>query len=476
MAKPAAEDLETFLRRQDAEALVALLLEMANDHEAVQARLARLQLADRPDKLAAGFRKTLAGWRRSTRFHGYREAREFGRMLEGWLDQVAHELLPRDPPAALALFETFIEADAAWFERADDSDGAIGDAVRAACAHWLQAAARCETPPDVWPERLAKLYEGDEYGAREELLRRADLLLAEPALRGLAARFEAQLAQLLEESPRGKMPPIDTYRLSAALSLLAEALRDPDIEVRATLRYSPDPNPVQRQRFAQAYLDADRPADALAWLQEPWGGHLEGSREGLLAEALERLGRFDESIPIRKRIFESTLSGYEFQHWLEHLPDAARADAEAHARQVALRHEDLTAAAKMLLQLDDAQSAEARLVAEAGHIDGRDYARLVPLAKTLREHDCPRGETVVYRALLQGILDRAYTRAYGHAARYLARLGEIAAGGAGLHPLRSHEEFAAEIRQRHGRKSAFWAHVNGARRDRHAEIDGDLPE
>lgn len=475
MARHAAEDLETFLRRQDAAALVAVLLELANDHEAVQARLSRMQLADRPDKLAAGFRKTLAGWRRSTRFHGYQEAREFGRMLEGWLDQVARELLPKDPPAALALFESFIEADSAWFDRADDSDGAIGGAVRAACVHWLQAAARCETPPDVWPECLVKLYEGDEYGAREELLRRADLLLDERALRGLAAGFEARLAQLLEGAPRGRSTPPGTYRFSAALSLLAEALHDPDIEVQATLRHSPDPNPVQRQRFAQAYLDADRPADALVWLQAPWD-HLEGSREGLLAEALERLGRFDESIPIRRRLFESTLSEYQFQRWLEHLPEAARANAEAHARQIAIRHEELPAAAKMLLQLDDATAAEARLVAEAARIDGRDYGRLVPLAKSLREHDCPGGETVVYRALLRGILDRAYVRAYGHAARYLARLGEIAAGDAELHSLQSHEDFAAEIRQRHGRKSAFWAYVNGSRRDRHDETEGDLPE
>lgn len=95
MPKPPIEDLETFLRRQDAQDLVAVLLELANDHEAVQARLARMQLADRPDKLAAGFKKTLAGWRRSRKFYGYREAGEFGRMLDGWLDQVARELLPR---------------------------------------------------------------------------------------------------------------------------------------------------------------------------------------------------------------------------------------------------------------------------------------------------------------------------------------------------------------------------------------------
>ena len=474
MAKPPIEDLEAFLRRQDAGDLVAVLLELAKDHEAVQARLERMQLADRPDKLAAGFKKTLSGWRRSTKFYGYREAGEFGRMLDGWLDQVERELLPKDPPAALALFEAFIEADAAWFDRADDSDGVIGDAVRAACRHWLQAAARCETPRDVWPERLLKLYQADQYGARDELLRQANLLIDEPAQRGLVAQLESQLAQAVEASPPGDGPPFEVFRISGALSLLSESLRDPDVKVRASLRYSPNPNPVQRQDFVRAYIDADRPADALAWLHDSWG-HLEDSRQDLLADALERLGRFEESSPIRQRMFERTLSDFYFQRWLEHLPEPARAEAVAHARQLALAHDDLTAAATLLMQLGDPAAAEARLLAEPGRIDGNDYGRLVPLAKALRAHECQRGETVVYRALLKGILDRAYARAYGHAARYWARLGQIAGTSVGLLPLPAHEDFEAEIRARHGRKSAFWAYVNGTRRDRHDDGDDPIP-
>ena len=94
-------------------------------------------------------------------------------------------------------------------------------------------------------------------------------------------------------------------------------------------------------------------------------------------------------------------------------------------------------------------------------IDGNNYPALVPLAKGLRSHECWGGETVVYRALLRGILDRAYARAYGHAARYWARLREIADSGVGLMPLQPHEAFEAEIRARHARKPAFWAYVNG---------------
>ena len=208
----------------------------------------------------------------------------------------------------------------------------------------------------------------------------------------------------------------------------------------------------------------------MVWLQDAWG-HLDDSRQDLLADALERLGRFEESAPIRQRMFERTLSDFAFQRWLEHLPEAARAEAVVHARQLALRHDDLTAAATLLLQLGDAAAAEARLLAEPGRIDGNHYASLVPLAKGLRAHECARGETVVYRALLKGILDRAYARAYGHAARYWARLGDIAGNGVSLLPLPSHEDFEAEVRARHGRKAAFWAYVSGARRDRHDDED-----
>ena len=47
--------------------------------------------------------------------------------------------------------------------------------------------------------------------------------------------------------------------------------------------------------------------------------------------------------------------------------------------------------------------------------------------------------------------------------------------GISLLPLTSHENFEAEIRARHGRKSAFWAHVNGTRRDRHDDEDDLTP-
>ena len=462
MPQEPAGDLEGFLMRQDPSTLVAVLVELAGDHPVVQQRLARMQLADRPGRLAAGFRKTLSAWRRSPSSYGYRESPEFGRSLEAWLDQVERELLPKDPAAALALFEAFIEADASWFERADDSDGCIGEAVRAACRHWLQAAARSGAAASEWPQRLVRLVSADGYGARDELLRRADLLLDESELRGLVARFEALMTEALAGSRRSQGLPHEVYKASAALTLLAEALHDPDVMVRAVLRYSPEPNAQQRHGFVRAYLEADRAADALVWLQGSWGS-IEESRRGLLSDVLGRLGRYDESAPIRHDLFERSVSVFELLRWLEHLPEASRPGALQRARQLALDHDDPARAAVLLLELGDAAAAELKLVSEPASIRGEDYSVLVPLAEALRTHQCSRGETAVYRALLKGVLDRAQARAYGHAARYWSRLRQIGNTGTDLLPLQSNEDFEAEIRSRHVRKAAFWAQVNGKR-------------
>jgi hypothetical protein len=137
---------------------------------------------------------------------------------------------------------------------------------------------------------------------------------------------------------------------------------------------------------------------------------------------------------------------------------------------VALTCDDSVSGATVLLELGEAEAAESRLLVDPAVIDGRNYPEMVPLAKSLRKLQCDRGETAVYRALLRAILERGYAKAYGHGARYLARLREIATDGLALSPLEPHAVFEGEIRLRHGRKVAFWAHVNGARQD---SIDED---
>jgi len=177
---PSSEARSEALRAQSKEALVGLLEELAARYPEVEARLDRLVVAGDSAQLAAGFRDRLQGWINSTHFLGRSGASGFGRELEHWLDEVERELLPIAPALAHRLADSFLRADRHFFEQADDSDGAIGDAVRAGCRLWLRCA-RAWTDPsaDSWSERVYALVNADEYGARAELLAAADTLFDE---------------------------------------------------------------------------------------------------------------------------------------------------------------------------------------------------------------------------------------------------------------------------------------------------------
>lgn len=175
------------LRGRPQEELAALIAELASTHPEVEERLARHVLAADPARFAAEFRKQLQSWKRSKRFLWRSAASAFGRALEAWLDQIERELLPLDAAKAHELADAFLRSDAYFFEQADDSDGAIGDAIRAGCHLWLRTAkAQAGREPAEWIGRVYALVQTDEYGAREALLRHSDLLFQEADLRALA--------------------------------------------------------------------------------------------------------------------------------------------------------------------------------------------------------------------------------------------------------------------------------------------------
>ncbi|MGH8656653.1 MAG: DUF6880 family protein [Gammaproteobacteria bacterium] len=455
MTEPETAELGAFLSSLEKPVLTTLLVELAASNENVRKRLERLQLAADPRKLAAAFKRTLAGWRRSTAFIGYRESHAFGAELEAWLDQIEQELLPKDAERALDLFEAFIESGRELFEHADDSDGCIGEALRSACERWLHAATQCKDSDSYWVERIYALVKADEYGARVELLRGANLVLEEAALRMLAARFEGDLYVALKNREPTEPLPAAVFSASAAVGLVAEALRDPDLSIRAVLSYSPNPNELQKARFAEGYLRFGRPEQALVWMEGDWGRR-EDERLRLLAEAYSSLRRDEEASDIRQRIFEGSGTVEDFRAWRASLALERQAQADDAARQRAQANGDPIAAACLLLQINEDRAAEVLLVERFVHVNGNDYPRLVPLAEAMEANGRLLGCTACYRALLQAILSRAYARAYSHAARYLKKLRELVHALPDLAPLESHAAFEAQLRSKHGRKASFW--------------------
>lgn len=450
------------LHEQPREVLVALLEELAARYPEVEARLDRLALVAAPATLAAEFRQRLQQWKGSRHFVGRGAARGFGRELEDWLDEVERELLPLAPLAAHELADSFLRADKYFFEQADDSDGAIGDAIRAGCRLWLHSAkAQPTKSADHWAERIYALVSADEYGAREELLRASATLFDEAGLRTLAGRYQADLTQALAVKGDTERTDYSRYRAAAAIGLIADALRDPDLSTQTTLRYSPNPNPMQKEQFAERYIRFGRAKEALPWLEGDWG-YAEDRRLRLQAEAYVALGEVDRLSAVRQALFERTGTAHDFEAWHQALSPAERPTAATRARERARTHEDPLTGANLYLALGDEAAAEQLLVDRNGDLRGEDYGRLVPLAQRLESAGRLLGAVACYRALLVAILTRGYARAYGHAADYLHTLRNLDARVSNYGALATHQAFESAIRSAHGRKVSFWKSVKGS--------------
>ena len=261
------DDLEDLIEALSPERRGALLLELAERYDVVRARLER----ERPGRnslkaLATQLRRALASWKRRRGMPDYRASRDLAGELDEWLASVDREILPRSPALALVLAQDLLEADQALLESIDDSNGEVGARLREACLVWLRAAKATGDESDDWIDRIHALYTRDDYGTREPLLGHANLLLTERQLRALADRFQAEMQAVLGQRRAGESLPFRIYHLGAAIGLVADALRDPELRARSILMYSPEPNSLQRAGLAEACLEYGRPEVALTWL------------------------------------------------------------------------------------------------------------------------------------------------------------------------------------------------------------------
>ena len=162
-------ELSMFLGGLPSNVLVQILVDLAEDHQPVRARLQRLQVGRDPEALTARFAERLRRWQEDDRYVRLEEAGELCRELRVWLDEVGREVLPQYPKYALAQFEAFIQIDGALLERVDDSGGDVGFAFELACGWWRRAALASGIDDQEMASRVAMLLANDNYCARRTL-------------------------------------------------------------------------------------------------------------------------------------------------------------------------------------------------------------------------------------------------------------------------------------------------------------------
>jgi hypothetical protein len=443
------------------EALVALVERLAGGSEEMAARID--YLSD-PSLAAKAVQRRITAIRSGKRFIGYGETHAVADELSTIAEDIRTDVLPRDPEKAAALAEKLLCLDQVIFDRADDSDGLIGEELRAGCVLWLDAAAAVRaTDTDSgtdWSAVLYKFYQANDYGVREPLLEQAHRLLHEEELRALAASFEDDARRMMDAARAGKSERHRVFGASSALGLVARALRDPSLYEQSILVHSPEPNALQANDIAAQYLLCGDGAGALRWLGGACGDNAQFERLDLLDRAYHLLGDRARQIEIRREFYRRAPGIHSYRALEEILPIGERSDFRARACEDAKTSPSLASAAELLFALQEPALAEQLIIERSGELDGRNYVLLTALVKRAKANGLLLAAALIWRTLIDAILTRGYAKAYGHAARYLLELRAVSAsiGDYRGHP--SHESYEGALRLAHRRKVSFWARLN----------------
>ena len=91
--------------------------------------------------------------------------------------------------------------------------------------------------------------------------------------------------------------------------------------------------------------------------------------------------------------------------------------------------------------------------------NGAAYYTLRPAVEAL-EGKYPEATMLLYRRMIESVLDRGSSKQYPDAARDLQSCARLAPRIREAIPIEAHATFVARLRKEHGRKYGFWGPIN----------------
>jgi len=441
-----------------AEKLAALILKETEVNAAfagrAKAALAGTQGADAIVRLVS---QRLAALERARGMIDWEKARGFGANLNAVVDTIADELGQRDPTSAVTLLLRFIDTHVNVYNRVDDSDGYIQDVYWRACEMIPRIVENIPIGERDWlPDRLLASLTKDEYG----LARGVGVALAAVLPPTALDAWDEQLRSI--ETPDNAAPDIR--------QAIADARGDLDGYLALETR-----KPKWRQNplvAAERLRAAGRLDEALLWVRrERKGGLVFATAEDIADDRFQSV-HYLERVKLEARIldekqdkpaaqalrwaaFENSLDADLLREYLRKLEDFIGYEEQERAFATAAASKSVYSALEFFIGWPKLNLAAKLVIDKRDLWDGRQYGILPGVADALA-HDFPVAATILYRALIDDILMRGKSKAYGHGVRYLARLTALGAQIPEAGIIEPHDAYLARIRQIHGRKAAFW--------------------
>ncbi|PZO00601.1 MAG: hypothetical protein DCF30_09335 [Hyphomicrobiales bacterium] len=446
--------------------------------------MAALAAVKGPEAVAKLIDRRLSALERARGFIDWDKAKPLQLDLAATVRTISDELGEVDPASAVERLLRFIATHESIFERVDDSYGRIQDVYETAIADLDNLAPRMtEDRRRLLPEMVMGVLGESTHGYLVDV---ADVIAKHVPDDSLQA-WDQQLAAMMAKGSPATTRASDRARQASIgqLRSLRQAVAEArgDLDGMIAIEAAKHPNMQDTLGIARRLLDAGRPREALTWARKerqpairyssasdladgtPPRDPLSLARAGLEAEILEALGDKPAAQALRWFAFEATLNADMLRQYIGKLADFEEFEVIDRAFSHVFAAKQSYLALEFFLQWPHFENASRLVIDRRAGWSGSAYYVLAPAADLL-DHDHPLAATILYRSLIDDILGRAKSAAYGHGARHLAKLDALAplidAEFAGI-GLADHAAYRADLRKKHGRKVAFWSVVEKTR-------------
>ena len=390
-------------------------------------------------------------------FVSYGASSAFAAQLESLLDEV-EEFGSSDPGAALAVIERFLSLPDALFQRVDDSDGNLGDVFKFAVQLWLKFAEQVragDADGAPWLSKILSYVHNDGYGVFDDLISASGGLLTPQELRQLASTFEQEVARRLS----GGNSSDDSYAgIKAALGLRAVAVALADVQMyeASVLLRSPEPNTLQVEDIVRFALSIDALERVEYWLGRPLWKADPGKHRSLRNQWLRKTGQTVQLENEMRELFRSHPTLGNLEECLRHLNGPAVLELRQAVEALPEPPDKLYQRVQMLILVERIDEAARLLVRYASQLEGVHFGILTTWIELFTSNGNLLAEVVCYRALLDDLLNRGYTKAYRHGARYFKRLLALDKAIVDYEGLVDAQTYIRKLQAAHGRKHSFW--------------------
>jgi hypothetical protein len=404
------------------------------------------------------FKLHLAAAKRIKKFIFGREVAYLANTLTALLQNLKEEV--KKPGIGVELVAGFFRSDEKFYEHCDDSNGTLGEVFRIEAhdlfVHYAKQCNEKEWLADI----VCELQEKNDYGLRDGLIDAAAEFLPEPVIRSMIERFwNLTNQETVDHQKQGWLLNI---------SSLARQLHDAPLFEKASFAAWPEGSIAQCIDIAQVYLEYGDASTALSWLERvpPEAIFGEDKRDEFLLKVYKQLGNRSKAAEIAWRFFRRWRHENTLELLLETIGPQDYTGLINNEVRLILDTPKLSFSdTRFLIHCGRNNEAEDYLLNRVDQLDGNYYPELLSLADTMEKDERYLVTTLIYRALLESILERAISKYYTHGVRYLCELETLAPYVIEWRQFIPHDLYFDQVRKENARKSSFWARYE-ARKDK----------